>query len=82
MTDSIHYEIKLVNLQTGKVESDTGVGSVEDFLEPGQRVIPIWKEVLINKLAPGAYRVDVQATDSVTKSTVQSSNTFTMVKKK
>jgi hypothetical protein len=82
MTDSIHYEIKLVNLQTGKVESDTGVGSVEDFLEPGQRVIPIWKEVLINKLAPGAYRVDVQATDSVTKSTVQSRNTFTMVKKK
>jgi hypothetical protein len=79
---SIHYEIKLVNLQTGKVESDTGVGSVTNFTEPGKLIIPVWKEVLIGKLAPGTYRIDVQATDSVTGSTVQSSNTFTMVKKK
>jgi hypothetical protein len=45
-------------------------------------IIPVWKELLIGKLALGTYRVDVQATDSVTGSTVQSSNTFAMVKKK
>lgn len=62
-------QVRVVDLKTGEVNSDSQPISAMRYVVAGSPVIPIGRGININKLPAGSYRLEVQATDSAGKST-------------
>lgn len=75
---TVQIELKLTDAMTGEVKVDTGPRSAADWIEPGKSVASIAEEIAVDKLPAGSYRLEVQATDSVGKSTVWRAANFTV----
>ena len=74
----VQYEMRVIDAKTDKTIVDTGLRSAESFVNSEKLIIPIAEEVAINKLPTGAYRVEVQASDSTGEQTPWRSAFFTV----
>ena len=74
----VPYEMRVIDVKTGKTIVDTGLRSADSYVNPGKLIIPIAEEIAIDKLPIGAYRVEVQASDSTGKQTPWRSAFFTV----
>jgi hypothetical protein len=77
-TPAARYRILVSDVQTAKVEADTGFLDAGAYLVPGSSTFDIAKEIAFSKLSPGTYGIQIQATDNTGTSTAQSSTTFTV----
>ncbi len=68
----------LTDVKTGAVKTHTGVQSAERWMQVGNPVVTIGREITIDKLAPGFYRLEVQASDSAGNSTAWRTATFSV----
>lgn len=75
---TVQTRLKLTDVKTGEVKMDTGPRSAADWIQPGKSVIPIPKQIAVDKLPAGSYRLEVQAMDSAGKSTVWRAANFTV----
>jgi hypothetical protein len=74
----LQFQMKVTDSKTGEVKAETGLRPVASGSRPGNPVIPVGEEIAIDKLPPGAYRLEVQASDSAGKSTVWRAASFTV----
>lgn len=72
----VGIRLKIVNNNTGNVESDTGSRSATEWVRPGNPVIAVGQQAKIAALAAGSYRVEVRAEDSAGQSTPWRTTTF------
>lgn len=66
---NVDFQIRIVDLKTDELKSDSSPISASAYLKAGSSVIPIGRGIDITKLPRGSYRLDVRATDSTGKST-------------
>ena len=69
-----HYQETVV--VTGKVAHDGGLFSVDSAVRAGSPVIPVALKLPVESLAPGAYRAELRATDSMGRQTVLRATDF------
>jgi hypothetical protein len=74
----VFFQLKVINVKTNEVKADTGVQSAERWMQAGTPLIPVGREITIDKLAPGVYRLEVQASDSLGNSTVWRAANFSI----
>ncbi|MGD1212942.1 MAG: VWA domain-containing protein [Candidatus Acidiferrales bacterium] len=55
---------QVVDTKTGQTVFSTGGVDIARFVEKGNPVVPLGLKVPVDKLAPGAYRLDMQALDN------------------
>jgi len=72
---TVWAHLKLVDAKTGAVKQDFPPLDVAPFIQPGSSVIPTSR---VLKPRKGAYRLEVQATDSAGRSTVLRTANFTV----
>ena len=60
----VGVQIRVLDRNTKKALEDSGMMAVNKEMRPGSPVIPVGLKVSVDKLAPGAYRVEVKAADS------------------
>jgi hypothetical protein len=58
-------EFRLIDKKTGEQKFDVGMTDTKDLIKPGNPVVPYGVKLPLDKLAPGTYRVDLRAEDSV-----------------
>ena len=66
----VGLQMKVSDRKTGAVAQDSGLVSVANSMRPGNPIIPVGLRLPIEKLTPGAYRVQLQARDSAGRDTV------------
>jgi len=72
------FQMRVTDTKTREVKAETGMRAVASGTRLGNPVIPVWEEIAIDKLPPGTYRLEVQASDSAGKSTVWRAASFTV----
>jgi len=75
---TVGIQIRILDLKTGDIKSDSHPVSAMPYVKAGSPVIPIGRGINISNLPRGSYRLDVQATDSAGKSTPWRSVNFTV----
>ncbi len=60
----IYYQMRITDLKTGATVMATEPISTADFVVPGDSVVPIGLKLDTYKLQKGAYKLEVQASDS------------------
>jgi hypothetical protein len=75
---TVEIQIRVVDLKTGEVKSDSQPIRATPYVKAGSTVIPIGRGIDISKLPNGPYRLDVQATDSTGKTTAWRTANFTV----
>jgi len=75
---TVQIQLRIVNLKTGEVLSDSQPIDATPYVKPRSRVIPIGRGIDITKLPNGSYRLDIQASDSTGKSTAWRTANFTV----
>ena len=75
---TVQIKMRVVDLKTGDVMSDSQRISTTPYVKAGSPVIPIGRGIDISKLPKGSYRLDVQANDSTGKTTPWRSVNFTV----
>jgi len=75
---TVEIQMRVVDLRTGEVKSDSQPISTTPYVKAGSTVIPIGRGIDISKLPLGSYRLDVHATDSTGKSTAWRLVNFTV----
>lgn len=71
-------QMKVTDAKTGNLKSDTGVRLVDSKAEPGNPTISLAREIAVDKLTPGSYRLEVQVSDSAGNKTEWRSASFTV----
>ena len=66
---SMQFQVRVTNAATGRVEMKTEMNASQ-WTQPGKPTIPIALKPQLDKLAPGKYRLEVQAFDSAGRRTV------------
>jgi hypothetical protein len=66
---TVEVQMRVVDLKTSEVKSDSQSISATPYVKPGIAVIPIGRGINITALPNGSYRLDVRATDSTGRST-------------
>jgi len=61
----VALQLRIVDRKTGEAMDDTGFMNLAALIKPGNPVIPIGMGLPTEKLAPGQYRAELQARDSV-----------------
>lgn len=66
---AIYYRVRITDLKTGTAVMNTEPMSAANWILPGNVVIPIGLQIDSEKLKPGSYRLEVQASDSAGRET-------------
>ena len=61
----IGLEYRIVDTKTGQQKLDVGFTDTKDSIKPGNPTVPVGLKLPLDTLAPGTYRVDLRAQDSV-----------------
>jgi hypothetical protein len=77
-TTAVSFSVKITNLKTNSLAMDTGPMSAAIWMTPGNAVIPIGLNLNIDKLKPGSYRLEIQASDSAGRETQWRQAMFTV----
>jgi hypothetical protein len=64
----VMLQLKVRDRNSGAVADDTGLMNAATLIQPGNPVIPVGLKVPIAKMAPGGYRLFLQAVDSAGRS--------------
>ena len=72
----VGLQLRLLDRKTGKVAHDGGLFSVDSAVRAGSPVIPVALKLPVESLAPGAYRAELRATDSMGRQTVLRATDF------
>jgi hypothetical protein len=75
---TVDFQIRIVDVKTGELKSDSTLISARPYLKVGSPIIPIGRGIDISKVPKGIYRLDVRATDSTKNSTEWRSVNFTV----
>jgi hypothetical protein len=75
---TIQIQMRIVDVKTGEVKSDSKPIDATRYVRAGNPVIPIGRGIDISKLPKGLYRLDLQATDSAGRSTAWRTANFTI----
>jgi hypothetical protein len=75
---TIDFQVRIVDLKTGEVKSDTQPISATPYLKAGNPIVSIGRGIDISKLPKGSYRLDVRVTDSTGNGTDWRSVNFTI----
>jgi hypothetical protein len=70
------FEVRVTDAQTGLVKLDSGLRSTDTYAHADKSIVPIGWEIPLDKLSKGAYRIEVQASDSTGKQTPWRSASF------
>lgn len=62
--EEVSFRVKITNQKTNSLVMDTDLMSAANWMLPGNAVIPIGLKLDVEKLKPGSYRLEVQASDS------------------
>ncbi len=76
----VQIQMRIFDSRTGEVISHSQPISAAPYMQAGSSIIPVGRGMSINKLPKGSYRLDVQASDSIGKSTAWRSANFTVEK--
>jgi outer membrane lipoprotein-sorting protein len=60
----LYLEMKVTDIRTGELEVSSGLRPVEPSSQASKPAIPAVWDMAIDKLPPGSYRIEVQASDS------------------
>lgn len=60
----VQFEMRITNVKTGELKTDTGLRSADSYVNAGSLVIPIAEQIAVKELPKGQYRMEVQASDS------------------
>jgi len=74
----VQVHLRIVQATSGAITADFQPVDVASYIEPGSSTIRISRKVPIEKLANGAYRLEVQALDSTGGTTAWRSTDFTV----
>ncbi len=66
---TVQAHIRILDAKTGEVKKDFAPIDAASYERPGSWVIPIAREIPYDQLPKGAYRLEVQATDSAGRTT-------------
>jgi hypothetical protein len=77
-TTAVSFRVRITDLKTGALVMNTQPMSAADWVLPGNAVIPIGLKLGTEKLPPGSYRFEVQASDSAGRQSVWQQATFTV----
>jgi hypothetical protein len=58
------FEMRITDVKTGELKTDTGLRPADSFIQPGKTIIPIAEQIAISELLKGEYRLEVRASDS------------------
>ncbi|MGA3176113.1 MAG: hypothetical protein ABSE19_02070 [Candidatus Acidiferrum sp.] len=72
------FQMKVMDAKTGELKTDAGVQDVDSGVGPGSFLIPVAREVAIDRLPKGTYCLEVQASDSAGNKTVWRAASFTV----
>ena len=61
---TVYYRWRVIDQKTGSTVMNNEPMSAADWTVPGSTVVPIGLKINVDKLQPGAYRVEMQASDS------------------
>ena len=75
---TVEIQIRIVDLKTGELKSDSQHISATPYVKAGNPVITIGRGIDISRLPKGSYRLYVQATDSRGKTTGWRTASFTV----
>lgn len=76
LTTQVH--VRIVDAHTGEVKNDLKPLNAAPYVKPGDSVIPIAGGIHIDNLPNGAYRLEIQATDSAGRATPWRAAGFTV----
>jgi VWFA-related protein len=60
----VGIQLRVLDRKTKEAKQDTGVVGVNNFLHPGNPVIPVGMKLPVNTLNPGSYVAELKAVDS------------------
>ncbi|HXW91300.1 MAG TPA: VWA domain-containing protein [Terriglobales bacterium] len=61
----VGIQMKVFDRKTGQAKFDTGMVTAASFIQKGNPVIPVGLKLPVGTLDPGAYRVELEALDSL-----------------
>ena len=61
----VGVQLRVLDRKTQEAKEDSGMGSVSNNIRTGNAVIPVGLKLPLDKLTPGAYRVEVKAVDAL-----------------
>jgi len=74
----LQLQIKITDAKTGELREETGLLPAETRTASGNLVIPMEAEVAFDRLRPGSYRLEIQASDSAGNKTSWRAASFTV----
>jgi hypothetical protein len=77
-TTEVNMHVRVTEQKTGLIVLDPGLISAADWVLPGNPVVPIGFSLNIQKLEPGDYQVEVQASDAAGRKSAWRTATFTI----
>jgi len=75
---NVQFEVRIFDAKTGEARDGTGLLGAQPWVQAGNPIIPIAEKISINKLAPSAYRLEVQVSDSAGARTGWRTTSFTL----
>jgi len=60
----VQFRMRVSDGKTGEIKADTGLRPADSYINVGSPVIPISQQIALDKLSPGVYRLEVQASNS------------------
>ena len=72
----VGLQLRILDRKSGEQKQDSGLVNMAAFIQTGNPVVPVGLKLLADALAPGAYRVELQARDSAGKTSVLRSADF------
>jgi hypothetical protein len=72
----VGLQLRILDRKSGEQKQDSGLVNMAAFIQTGNPVVPVGLKLLAESLAPGAYRVELQARDSAGKTSVLRSADF------
>jgi hypothetical protein len=70
----VGVQLRILERKTDAVKEDSGLMSAAAAIHAGSSVIPLGLKLPLEKLSPGAYRVEIKAVDSLGGSKVRSAD--------
>ena len=67
----VAIQLRVLDRKTQEAKQDSGMGSVSNLIHAGNPVIPVGLKLPLDKLTPGAYRVEVKAMDALGNSKIR-----------
>jgi hypothetical protein len=74
----LRSQVRVIDAKTEEVKQDTGLRPVGSSVAGEDQIVPVAAEVVIDKLAAGSYRLEVQASDSAGNKTAWREASFTV----